>query len=111
MRFIFPTTGVERFVLPFSVGSTSPPTLCAVYSPIPLQSFRMVFKAGNTFVGGLNSIYSTSGPLGEDLWRINLVPNDGNNLILESVDLYCRVETAWETLTSERYNVDFEESG
>lgn len=98
-------------VLPFSAGSTSPPTLCAVYSPLPLKSFRIVFKAGNTFVSGLDSIHSRSGPLGEDLWRVYLVPNQGNNVVFESLDLYCRVETAWETITSERYKIHFEESG
>ena len=111
MRLIFPTTtGDETLLLPFSVGSTSPPILCAIYSPLPL-SFQMIFKAGNTYVGGLGSIYSTSGPLGEDLWRVSLVPNAGNHLIIQSLDLYCRAETAWETVTSEKYKVDFEESG
>ncbi|XP_019863318.1 PREDICTED: fibroblast growth factor receptor 3-like isoform X1 [Amphimedon queenslandica] len=109
IQFVFPPIP-EKIVLPFSVGSTSPPTLCAVYSPIPLQSFRIVFRSGEAVVGGLNRIYSKSGPLGEDLWRINLIPNEGSNLILESLDLNCRVETVWETVTSERYKVDFEES-
>ena len=71
----------------------------------------MLFKAGNNYVGGLDSIYSTSGPLGEDLWRVSLVPNEGNNLIIESLDLYCRARTAWETVTSEKYKIDFEVSG
>ena len=110
IQFVFPPVP-ETLLLPFSVGSTSPPTLCAVYSPLPLQSFRMIFKAGNTYVGGLDITYSTSGPLGEDLWIVSLVPNVGNDLIIESLDLYCRAKTAWETVTSEKYKVDFEESG
>ena len=88
-----------------------PPTLCAVYSPLPLESFKMLFKAGNTYISGLNSFYSTSGPLGDGVWRISIVPNHGNNYIVESFDLYCRARTAWETVRSERYRIDFETEG
>uniref|UniRef100_A0A1X7U009 Ig-like domain-containing protein n=1 Tax=Amphimedon queenslandica TaxID=400682 RepID=A0A1X7U009_AMPQE len=107
--FIFPPL-LQTTVLPFSVG-INPPTLCAVYSPLPLEAFQILFKAGNTCVGNFRSIYSTSGPLGKDLWRINIVPYKGNDVIVKSLDLYCRARTVWETVTSERYKVDFETEG
>uniref|UniRef100_A0A1X7T2M1 Ig-like domain-containing protein n=1 Tax=Amphimedon queenslandica TaxID=400682 RepID=A0A1X7T2M1_AMPQE len=41
----------QIIILPFSVGMNPPPTLCAVYSPLPLEAFQILFKSGNTYIG------------------------------------------------------------
>ena len=109
ISLLFPRSGT--IVLPFSTDSnfTQPP-LCAVYSPLPLQSFQIIFRTGNFILGGLQNTYTSSSPI-EDLYRLSMVPNAGNDQLVVSLDLYCSASTLWDTVTTDRYRVDFDTQG
>ena len=96
--------------LPFAVGARYPPSLCAVYSPLPLTYFEITFKVGLYVIPGLRRTYSTEGPLEGDLWSLTFIPNERNNVI-DSIDLYCSAGTVWESVTAARYRVNFDSSG
>uniref|UniRef100_A0A1X7TZ74 Ig-like domain-containing protein n=1 Tax=Amphimedon queenslandica TaxID=400682 RepID=A0A1X7TZ74_AMPQE len=83
---------------------------CAVYSPLPLQSFQITFRTGNFIVGGLQNTYTSSSPI-EDLYRLSMVPNAGNDRVVDSLDFYCTASTLWDTVGIERYRVDFDTQG
>ena len=105
LHFIFPfLNGV--IPLPFAIGMAVPPSLCAVYSSLQLTHFSLTFKIGRHLIPGLSRTYSQNGPIGEGMWSLTFVPNEGNQII-DSLDLYCTASTVWESVTTSRYKVDF----
>ena len=105
LHFIFPSSNGVVF-LPFAIGMAAPPSLCAVYSSLELTYFSITFKVGRHAFPALRRAYSKNGPIGEGMWSLTFVPNEGNEVI-DSIDLYCTASTVWESVTTSRYKVDF----